>query len=401
MNSLLEKEGMASKVQMIYIDPPYGIRYGSNFQPFIGKRDVEEKDEGLSQEPETIKAFRDTWELGIHSYLTYLRNRFILALSLLAPSGSCFVQISDENLHHVKELMDEVFGHNNFVRIIAFQTTSGLGSKYLKGVYDFILWYAKDINQLKYRQLYSEKAVGAETYYDKVKLSSGEVVDVASLKQVPGDARFLTYQPLLSGAYRPNTTFEFEFKGKKYYPGANRCWKTTVEGMNNLAKDGRIHASENTLKFVRYFDDFPVTELSNLWTDTMQLLSKVYAVQTVSKIIERCMLMTTDPGDLIFDPTCGTGTTAYASEKWGRRWMTCDTSRVAITLAKQRLMTAVYDYYQLANPTEGVSGGFKYEKVPHITLSSIANNEKTAEEILYDKPVLDRMKKRVYRTVHC
>jgi adenine-specific DNA-methyltransferase len=397
MNSLLEKEGFEGKVQMVYIDPPYGIRYASNFQPFIGKRDVEERDEDLTQEPETIKAFRDSWELGIHSYLTYLRDRFILAQSLLTPSGSCFVQISDENLHHVKELMDEVFGHENFVRIIGFQTTSGLGSKYLKGVYDFILWYAKDVNQMKYRQLYIEKPVGQETYYDKVQLPNGEVVDVASSKRLPENARFLTYQPLLSGAYRPNTTFEFEFNGRKYHPGANRCWKTTIDGMNRLAKAGRIYASENTLKFIRYFDDFPVTEISNLWSDTMQLLSKVYAVQTVSKVIERCMLMTTDPGDLVFDPTCGSGTTAYAGEKWGRRWITCDTSRVAITLAKQRIMTALYDYYQLSDSSDGVSKGFIYEKVPHITLSSIANGEEeeTAEETLFDKPVIDKTKKRV------
>lgn len=386
MNSLLEKEGMAGKVQMIYIDPPYGIKYGSNFQPFVNKRDVkDEKDEDLTQEPETIKAFRDTWELGIHSYLTYLRDRLLLAHELLTESGSVFVQISDKNIHHVRELMDEVFSAENFVNVISFQTTSGLASKYLKGVYDFIIWYAKKKKNLKYNQLFIEKGVGLETYYDKVELPDGRISSGPreELLDIPKGSRYLTYQPLLSGAYSESTTFEYEFNDRRFHPGSNRCWKTTRQGLDNLARAKRIYPSENTLKFIRYFDDFPVTEISNFWNDTMELVGKYYVVQTGPKVISRCLLMTTDPGDLVFDPTCGSGTTAYVAEQWGRRWITCDTSRVAITLAKQRLMTALFDYYELAHPKEGIKSGFKYKTVPHITLKSIANNEEI--DLIYNQ----------------
>jgi len=396
MNSLIEKEGLGGQVQMIYIDPPYGIKYGSNFQPFVNKRDVKDgKDEDLTAEPEMIKAFRDTWELGIHSYLTYLRDRLLLSRELLSESGSIFVQISDENIHNVRELMDEVFGNSNFVAVISFQTTSGLKSKYLKGVYDFIVWYAKNKELMKYRQLYAGKAVGVDTYYDFIELPDKTVHNISEFENVPEGSRYLTYQPLLSGAYSETTTFPYKYEGKTYYPGTNRCWKTTREGLDRLKLAGRIHSSENTLKFIRYFEDFPVSDISNFWNDTMELLKKVFVVQTVPKVIGRCVLMTTDPGDLIFDPTCGSGTTAYVAEQWGRRWITCDTSRVALTLAKQRLMTALYNYYELAYPEEGVDSGFKYKTVPHITLKSIANKEPPTKETLYDQPLVDDSKARV------
>ncbi len=396
MNSLLEKEGMAGKVQMVYLDPPYGIKYGSNFQPFVSRRDVKDGNaDDLTSEPEQIKAFRDTWELEIHSYLTYLRDRLLLSRDLLTDSGSIFVQISDDNLHHVKELMDEIFGPTNFIKIIAFQTTSGLVSRHLKGVYDFIIWYGKDISKIKYHQLFTDKAVGLNSYYDKVELPNGQVVASTEIETIPPGAKYLTYQPLLSGAYSDSTTFVYEYNGKNYYPGQNRCWKTTKKGLDNLTRAKRIYQSDNTLKFIRYFEDFPVTELSNFWNDTMDLIGKDYVVQTVPKVIERCVLMTTDPGDLVFDPTCGSGTTAFVAEKWGRRWITCDTSRVAITLSKQRLVTAAYDYFVLAHPLEGVSSGFKYETVPHVTLKSIANDEQTEYETLYNRPIIDDLKYRI------
>ncbi|MCF2971832.1 site-specific DNA-methyltransferase [Synechococcus sp. Nb3U1] len=242
MNSLLEKEGLEGKVQMIYIDPPYGIKYGSNFQPFVNKRDVKDgKDEDLTAEPEQIKAFRDTWELGIHSYLTYLRDRLLLARELLHESGSIFVQISDENVHHVRELMDEVFGAGNFVKIIAFQTTSGLASKLIKGVYDFIIWYVKKKESAKYNRLFITKEVGLETYYDKVELTNNQVVNSKDLLEIPEGSRYLTYQPLLSGTYSETTTFEYVFHDRKYYPGSNRCWKTIRQGLDNLAGAKRIY----------------------------------------------------------------------------------------------------------------------------------------------------------------
>ncbi len=396
MNSLLEKEGMAGKVQMIYIDPPYGIKYGSNFQPFVNKRDVKDgKDEDLTQEPEMIKAFRDTWELGIHSYLTYLRNRLLLAQELLSESGSVFVQISDENVHMVRCLMDEVFGVGNFISQITFKTGSGFTARYLKTTSDYILMYGKDRSKTKYNQLYVEKPAGVESYFDKVLLPDGQIIDLKEDFVGPPGSKFLAYRPLVSGAYSESTTFPYELGGKIYHPGSNRCWKTTKDGLDRLAMNGRIYASEGTLKFIVYHDDFPCTEITHVWDDTMELLAKRFVVQTTTKVIARCLLMTTDPGDLVLDPTCGSGTTAYVAEQWGRRWITIDTSRVAITLAKQRLMTALFDYYELAHPKEGVSSGFNYKRVPHITLKSIANNEPPAQEILYDQPIIDRTKKRV------
>jgi adenine-specific DNA-methyltransferase len=406
MNSLLEKEGMAGHIQMIYLDPPYGIRYGSNFQPFVNKREVKDgKDEDLTQEPETLKAFRDTWELGIHSYLTYLRDRLWLARELLHESGSIFVQISDENVHLVRSLMDDVFGLKNFVSLIPVVKTAGLGASGLARVCDFLLWYARSAEFVKYHQLYIGRELGddgSEQYSwielpdkSRRRMTPEERRDPASLSK---GTRVFRLDNLTSGAFRENTTIPYEFKGRVFHPGSDKCWKTTKEGLNVLASCRRIEIIGNTLAYVRYIDDFPVRPLKALWTDTGTGGfgdEKLYVVQTTAKIIQRCVLMTTDPGDIVFDPTCGSGTTAYVAEQWGRRWITCDTSRVSVTLARQRLMTAIFDYYQLALPDEGVGSGFKYKTVPHVTLGSIANNEPPETETLYDHPFVDSSKMRV------
>jgi adenine-specific DNA-methyltransferase len=383
MNSLLEKEGLAGEVQMIYIDPPYGIKYGSNFQPFVNKRDVKDgKDEDLTAEPEQIRAFRDTWELGIHSYLTYLRDRLLLARELLAESGSCFVQISDENVHHVRELMDEVFGAENHMCIIPFIKTSGKGAKYLDVINDYLLWYAKKLDQLKYNQLYqlrSKKTM--DTAYNWIELLTGEFrkltrTELDGEAPIPEGMRFVS-GAMISQSGGESSRFPVEVNGETYLPSSGTFWKTNLEGMENLKRARRLVAVGKTLAYKRYAEDFPVVAITNWWGDTKEstyAADKVFVVQTYTKVIERCLLMTTDPGDLVFDPTCGSGTTAYVAEQWGRRWITCDTSRVAITIARQRLMTAVFDYYELAHPQEGIGSGFKYKTVPHVTLKSIANN---------------------------
>ncbi|WP_073601648.1 site-specific DNA-methyltransferase [Hydrococcus rivularis] len=380
MNSLLEKEGMAGKVQMIYIDPPYGIKYGSNFQPFVNKRDVKDgKDEDLTAEPEQIRAFRDTWELGIHSYLTYLRDRLLLARELLTESGSIFVQISDENVHHVRELMDEVFGAGNFVVIITFVKTSGQTTSLIPSISDdYLLWYAKDRNKTKFRTLYwgKEKGAGFEAYR-YAESPNGVRSRLSNNEEVIGNSSIKLFRlsAITSQGYSAKTHFEWEFVGKKYKPQPNRHWSTTRDGLDRLAKADRIVVSGNSVNFIRYLDDFPLFAIMNNWTDVGSVSSEIiYAVQTVTKVVQRCLLMTTDPGDLVFDPTCGSGTTAYVAEQWGRRWITCDTSRVALAIARQRLMTAVFDYYELAHPEEGVGSGFRYKTVPHVTLKSIANN---------------------------
>ena len=404
MNSLLEKEGLAGQVQMIYIDPPYGIKYGSNFQPFVNKRDVKDgKDEDLTQEPETIKAFRDTWELGIHSYLAFLRDRLFLSRQLLSDAGSVFVQISDENIHHVREVMDEVFDAANFVSLISFVTTSGFEASTLARTGDYLLWYARDKEKIKYRQLYSEKDTGIDSgNYKWLILPDGTyrgltAAEMRGETNVPKGAKL--YQPTsLISQGGSSTPQEFRFKGKKYLPGVNQHWKTTVDGLEQLAKNNRIHVAENSIRYVRYSEDFPFKPITNLWTDTATgnfTGEKIFVVQTSSKTVQKCILMTTDPGDLVLDITCGSGTTAFVAEEWGRRWITCDTSRVALTLAKQRLMTAVFEYYQLAHPHEGVGSGFKYKTVPHITLKSIANNEPAEQEVLYDQPFVDNSRARI------
>lgn len=383
MNSLLQKESMAGRVQMFYFDPPYGIKYGSNFQPFVGKRDVKDRNDGdLTQEPEMIKAFRDTWELGIHSYLTYLRDRLFLARELLHESGSVFVQISDENLHHVREIMDEVFGVDNFLAIVVFRKTTGQSGNYLPDTNDYLVWYAKDSQKTKFRALYQERAGFNWVNYDYVaepggrhrKMTKSERGEPDSVLESGGC--IYRRSPLTSTSSSEATLLPVNFLGKTFSPGKGG-WKTNPLGFSRLEKCNRLEDYGVTLSFRRYVSDFPYFPFSNTWTDTASGgygADKVYVVQTNEKVIERCMLMTTDPGDLVLDPTCGSGTTAFVAEKWGRRWITCDTSRVALTLAKQRLMTASFDYFELKYPHEGLKGGFNCKTVPHIMLKSIANN---------------------------
>ena len=400
MNSLLEKEGMEGKVQMIYIDPPYGIKYGSNFQPFVNKRDVTDgKDGDLTQEPEMIRAFRDTWELGIHSYLSYIRDRLHLARRLLSESGSCIVQISLENVARIRIIMDEVFGADNFVNMITVQKTISSTSKTLDSVADYLLWYCKDIKSIKYRNLFEKKGPPVnDSVYKYVEEKDGRRRSMTQDERtdpnnIPKNSRIFGYDNLTSKS--GDGSIKFEFDGEVYTPG-NGSWKTSVAGLNTLVSKNRIGKKGAKIWYIRYFDDFPYRHFNNVWTDVVSsFLKKVYVVQTNHAIIERMILMTTDPGDLVFDSTCGSGTTAYAAEKLGRRWITCDTSRIAITLAKQRLMTSYFDYFRLLESTKGVSSGFDYETTSHITLGSIANDEEPHVETLYDKPEIDKTKTRV------
>jgi len=439
MASLAEKESLRGQVQMIYVDPPYGIKFGSNWQVSTRKRDVKDgKVEDATREVEQIKAFRDTWELGIHSYLPYLRDRLTVAHDLLTESGSIFVQIGDENVHHVRELMDEVFGAENFVGAIVFVKTSGLAAaQAVAAAVDYILWYAIDRKGIKFNQLFLPRDTRELGMYSFVELPNGERRNLRSqeregLTSLPKSARLYRLDNLTKPG--PGSKYDFEYDGKVYTPG-NRWWGTTPEGMEHLAKTGRLSPSGSTLAFVRYWDDFAWRPITNLWTDTATggfAEAKLYVVQTGLKILQRCILMTTDPGDLVLDPTCGSGTTAYVAEHWGRRWITIDTSRVAIALARQRLMGARLPYYLLTDSPEGrakeqessgqpqqttptsndVRKGFVYERVPHITLKSIANNPDIHEgmtreeidraigrhaetELLYDRPYEDKRKVRV------
>ena len=407
MNSLLEKEGMAGQVQMIYFDPPYGIKYGSNFQPFVNKRDVKDgKDEDLTAEPEMVKAFRDTWELGLHSYLSYLRDRLLLARELLHEFGSVFVQISDENVHHVREICDEIFGPKNFVTQIPFYKTTSQTSEKLPQTKDYLIWYARDSLKTKYRALFLEKTVEAATRtgYDWIEEPSGErrPVTVDDRKQIEellkAGYRLCSLGGLTSSSGGETTQFEYTFRGRAFRPSKGG-WKTNLAGMKQLEARKRLEIKGNALRYVRYLDDFPAFALTDIWTDVafggFVSSEKVYVVQTAERVVQRCLLMTTDPGDLVLDITCGSGTTAFVAEQWGRRWMTCDTSRVALTLAKQRLMTAVFDYFQLAHPDEGVDSGLRYNTVPHVMLKNIANNEPPEQETLYDQPLVDTGKMRV------
>ena len=401
MNSLLEKEGMGGKVQMVYFDPPYGIKYGSNFQPFVNKRDVKDgKDDDLTTEPEMIKAFRDTWELGIHSYLTYLRDRLLLAKDLLHETGSVFVQISDENVHHVRELMDEVFGPENFMSTISFRTKIPLGTKFVAGIVDYIIWYSVDKTKVKFRRQFVQREIGEGSQFTWVELENGErrkMTDEEKQKPqlLPKNSRPFRLTDLVSSGRTESCVFEFEFEGKKYFPSGDKSWKTNPDGIQELIKRRKIFAAGNTPAYVFHYDDYPVQELTNIWMDTQGATDKKYVVQTSEVPIQRCMLMTTDTGDLVLDITCGSGTTAYVAEKMGRRWMTCDTSRVSLTLAKQRLMTANFDFFELAYPNEGIGSGLKYKTVPHITLGSLTKNEPPPQETLYDQPIRDSKKTRV------
>ena len=401
MNSLLEKESMAGQVQMIYFDPPYGIKYKSNFQPFVDKRDVKDgKDEDLSQEPEMVKAFRDTWELGIHSYLTYIRDRLLLARELLSESGSVFVQISDENVHHIREICDEIFGPENFISQIFFQKTSYQETKYLANVGDQIIWYGKNKSKTKIRKLYHKKVLQEVIHsYDLIEYDDQTTEQISKLDgNYPIDGKYFRASDLTSAGVSSTSSDGYVFNNKTYYPKKGNHWKTNPSGLDKLVEKNRLIAIGNTLCFKKYLSDFPYSPYTNIWTDTQQSTfssENIYSVQTAAKVIQRCILMTSDPGDLVLDITCGSGTTAFVAETWGRRWITCDTSRVAITLAKQRLMTATYDYFELAHPEQGVGSGFVYKTVPHITLKSIAQNEPPAMETLYDQPVVDKTKIRV------
>lgn len=394
MNSLLVKEGLAGKVQMIYLDPPYGINYRSNFQPRTDRRDVKDRDDDLTHEPEQIKAYRDTWKLGIHSWLAYLRDRLLLAHELLTETGSMFVQINDENLHLAKALLDEVFGPDNCMAVVTFSKSVPLGANYLPGVCDYLLWYAKDVKRIKFRRIFRSKAAGRGGAYNYVELADRSRRAMTSSEnrdpgELPDDARPFFSLTMLSAGRTESCVFPVDLRGRQYRPGSSRSWKTNPTGMDRLVEAERLMATATTLRYVLYLEDYPVRELTNVWTDTGGASGKVYAVQTSSKVVRRCMLMTTDPGDLVFDPTCGSGTTAYVAEQWGRRWITCDTSRVALAIARQRLMTARYEYYGLADPEAGPGGGFVYKTVPHVTLRSIAQNVEIDAIAARHQPDLD------------
>ncbi len=419
MNSLLHYEGLGGQVQMIYFDPPYGIKFGSNFQPFIRKRDVSHNDdEDMTREPEMVKAYRDTWELGLHSYLTYMRDRLLIARELLTPTGSIFVQISDENVHHVREIMDEVFGVENFVAVIIVEKTSGATTNALATINDYLLWYAKDIVRIKYNQIYRSKVLGEEGTTQYVWLQSPDgkeerrmtVEEMSNLTSIPDGWRIFACDNCtsLGASSEPQP---FEYIGVTYYPNANGHWKPKFpQGMQRLAEMGRLKPIGRSLMYRRFLEDFPVFPIANIWSDTKMTGfsdDKLYVVQTAATTIQRCLLMTTDPGDLVLDPTCGSGTTAYVAEQWGRRWITIDTSRVPLALARQRLLTATFSYYQLKDENRGPAGGFVYVRkqnskgeevggiVPHVTLKSIANNEPPAEEVLVDRPETDNKITRV------
>ena len=365
-----------------------------------------------------IKAFRDTWELGIHSYLTYLRDRLLLAKELLTESGSCFVQISDENVHLVRNLMDEVFGKDNFISLIPFRKkTMPLGSKAIENMCDYLLWFSKDKKSLKYNQLYLYIDPDFKGVWRFIELPDGTRRKLTKeeregISSIPQGGRVYHTVSQLAPSYSERSVYSFKFKGKIYTPPKGQCWITTSEKMNKLAEQNRLQVDGHLPRYVLYHDDFPFAKLTVPWIDTVGVFNKKYVVQTNEKVIQRCLLMATDPGDLVLDPTCGSGTTAYVAEKWGRRWITCDTSRVALALAKQRLMTATFDYYELKDSKQGVSSGFNYKTVPHITLKSIANNPDIKEgmsqkaieeaiachapqEVLYDQPFIDTSKLRV------
>ncbi len=384
MNSLLQKEGMAGQVQMIYLDPPYGIKYGSNFQPFVNKRDVKDRsDEDLTQEPEMIKAFRDTWELGIHSYLTYLRDRLLLSKELLHESGSVFVQISDENVHLVRNILDEIFDKDNFVSEIVFRTKGmTLGAKNLETMNDYIVWYAKDKMKLKFNSLFEDYDVEGASRWTIGLSPSGKYFKLNSRqhnnhKELDEDAVVCRLVSQRAPSFSQANTFSFGYRNDSYKaPG---CWMTGKEQMERLGRANRFYPEGVNLSYIQKQTDFPMKKITNLWSDTTGASDKIYVVQTSEKVIQRCLLMCTDPSDLVLDPTCGSGATAFVAEKWGRRWITTDTSRVAVTLAKQRLMTASYDYFALKYPHEGLRSGFIYKTVPHVTLKSIANNPEIDE----------------------
>ena len=410
MTSLLEREGMAGQVQCVYMDPPYGIKYGSNWQMRLNDRNVKDgADENLSGEPEVVKAFRDTWELGIHSYLSYLRDRLLVAKELLNASGSCFVQISDENVHLVRCLMDEVFGSENFISQITYSTTSGLTSKYLNSACDHLLWYGKDKARLKFRDAYIEKddpRGDASSKYDQLELQDGSRRAMTADEKrgstgIPTGSKIFRVDNI-SSQDAPKEPTPFVLEGETFLPPKGRHWTANYPlGMERLRNANRLCKTGKGLGFVRYFSDFSYQSLNNIWADvggTVQSRSdpKVYVVQTGTELIKRCLLMVTDPGDLVLDPTCGSGTTAYVAEQWGRRWITSDTSRIALNIAKTRLMTATFPWYKLIDLVEqDVRLGFVYKTVKQVSISSLANDALEKPITLYDQPAQDKKKLRV------
>jgi adenine-specific DNA-methyltransferase len=433
MASLARREDLAGKVQMIYFDPPYGIKFASNFQPQLGQRDVKDREQDLTREPEMVKAYRDTWTLGIHSYLAYLRDRLAMAKELLADSGSIFVQISDENLHRVRLVMDEVFGAGNCVATILMRKSGWAATSLLPQVHDFILWYARDKPSIKYRGLLVEQSLSGllevqgamvedpETG-ERRAVTSGERAESAGL---PQGWVFFQHDNLTSTGPSENSSGLIKFQGGEFWPGSggrtDRHWKTIPEGIYRLGKCNRLLALGSSLRQKRYATDYPVTPLGDHWNDTAVsgfADQKVYVVQTNTLAIQRCLLMTTDPGDLVLDPTCGSGTTAYVAEQWGRRWITCDSSRVALALAKHRLMTAKFDYQQLrplsaedvsrnpngtwlTDPTGKIPGKatFACKTVPHITLKSIARNTSLDPIFARHEPILAERLEKLNREV--
>jgi adenine-specific DNA-methyltransferase len=398
MASLSEREGLRGKVQCIYIDPPYGIKFNSNFQWSTGSRDIKDgKREHITREPEQVKAFRDTWRNGIHSYLSYLRDRLLVARDLLTESGSCFVQIGDENVHRVRAIMDEIFGAENFVNEIHYKTNSGTTRKNsLKTSTNFILWYSKDYDSMKFRRILTIRDIDTTMYnqllFENLSVRSMTKEEKEKPFLIPKNAKIFQTLPLHSmSAGEHDERFAF---GKKWGIPHNRSWRHSKEGFERLLKANRIQIADTVLRSRFFQDDFPASEITENWSDTSPEIDKSYVVQTSTLPIQRCVLMTSDPGDLVLDPTCGSGTTAYVAEQWGRRWISIDTSRVALALARARLMGAKYPYYKLKK--NNISYGFEYQKVPHITLKSIANNTEIDEiwEKYKDKPEMEKQRQR-------
>ena len=400
MNSLLEKEGMAGDVQCIYMDPPYGIKYSSNFQPFSDERST---DTTLSTEPEMVKAFRDTWELGIHSYLSHLYDRLLLCHKLLNTTGSCFMQIGDQNVHLVRMLMDEIFGSENYISLIAYKTTSGASQR--SGpvrLHNYLLWYAKDKSQLKSNRLFKRvKPEDIDTgLFSRKENSKGERSKLTKEERKDPKALIESGWKLFrtSSLHSPGAgkSLEREFEGKIYYPPASRHWSNTLESFEELKRQNRIiKTGDRTIESIYYYDDFPYNEYTTNWDDTGPELNKFYVVQTSPKVIRNCILMASDPGDLVFDPTCGSGTTAYVAEETGRRWITSDTSRIAITLAKQRLLTSTFSYYKLKDANEGISGGIINNTYNRIKRGDIGKAKDKEKIELYNEPEKDSSKHRV------
>ena len=399
MNSLIAKESMTGKIQTIFMDPPYGINYKSNFQPFTNSKNVKDKsDDSLPYEPETICAFRDTWNLGIHSYLTHLRERILLCHELLSDEGSFFLQISNENLHYCKQIIEEIFGKENEFGLISFtKAPGGLSSvNKLSSRLDYLIWFAKDISKIKYHPLYEKRKNDIDAGFNKIELENGEQRNLTKEERngsspIPKGKLFKDQNLTKPG---PGSKYEIEVDGKVYNSG-RRWWGQQKEDIEKLIKLGRVKPMGNTLRFIKYLDDFPYKPIDNLWDGFQGANNPIYVVQTNDQIIKRCILMTSNAGDIVFDPTCGSGTTSIVAERYGRKWITCDTSRVALNLARKRLMTETYDYYKLKNQDEGLAGGLIYKEVERLTPSIISKGHSGEKETIYLEPIIDKQKKRV------